>query len=127
LTSASIGAAGDGTFDFVYDPTTGNVSCVYDGDIRIAAATPLQRLRLISASGQLLGNNLDVSGFDITLRSGTMLDGGTPASIPDGYNLGPVLPTGLTATQLTTDLTLFWQVKNGGLRMKSGDIIVKQP
>src|SRR5205814_551286 len=49
--STTIGVAGDNSLDFIYAINTGDVSIKYDGDPRITANTPLQRLQLLSAAG----------------------------------------------------------------------------
>jgi hypothetical protein len=38
-----------------------------------------------------------------------------------------VLPTGLTVADLTSDLTLRWNVFGGGLTLKNGDVVVPEP
>src|SRR4051812_17755627 len=112
--------------DYVYDPVTGDVKVLYDGDTRIDAAGghPLQRLRLASLAGKFRTTNLNTSGFATATNTTTLLDcGQTAGAIPDGYDLGMVLPTNLTEGDVTQDLTLNWQVQSGGVVLKAGDIV----
>src|SRR6184192_2270473 len=67
--STTLGVIGDGKLDYVYDPATGDVRVAYDGDVRIDALHPLQRLKLASAAGWFNTTNLNTSVFDtITAR-----------------------------------------------------------
>ena len=119
-----MGAIGDGKMDYVYDPATGDLKVLYDGDTRIDASHPLQRLKLMSALGKFITNRLNTSGFATATNTNTLLDcGQTSGAIPDGYDLGMVLPTDLTVVDLTQDLTLNWQVQSGGVVLKAGDIV----
>ncbi len=129
--STTIGSPGDGKMDYVYDPATGGLKVLYDGDTRIDAAGghPLQRLRLASINGKFRTANLNTSGFATATNTSTLLDcGQTAGAIPDGYDLGMVLPVGLTEADLIQDLMLNWQVQSGGVVLKNGDIyIVPEP
>ncbi len=116
--------------DYIYDPSTGDVKVLYDGDTRIDAAGghPLQRLRLASLSGKFRTTNLNTSGFATATDTNTLLDcAQTAGAIPDGYDLGAVLPANLSEADLIQDLTLNWQVQSGGVVLKNGDIIVPEP
>jgi fibronectin-binding autotransporter adhesin len=115
----------DGTLDFVYDPATGDLKIKYDGDPNITAANPLQVIRFKSAGGHFIPANFNASGFsntttDNSTLNGTILGGG---SLPDGYDLGNVLPASLALADLTSDLTLQWNVSGGGFNLKSADIV----
>ncbi len=130
VATTTIGTPGDGKMDYVYDPLTGDVKVAYDGDTRIDAAGghPLQRLRLASLSGKFRTANLNTSGFATATNASTLLDcGQTAGAIPDGYDLGAVLPANLTEADLIQDLTLNWQVQSGGVVLKAGDIVVPEP
>jgi hypothetical protein len=124
------GAAGDGVLDFVYDPATGDVKIRYDGDPRIAAGNPLQVIRLKSAGGHFIAANFNGSGFsnvttDNSTLNGTILGAG---SLPDGYDLGAILGSGLALADLAGDLTLQWNVSGAGLSLKNGDVtLVPEP
>src|SRR5437899_12757004 len=61
--STTLGVIGDGKLDYVYDPATGDVRVVYDGDVRIDALHPLQRLKLASVAGSFITGNLNKSAF----------------------------------------------------------------
>src|SRR4051812_1802087 len=117
--------------DYVYAPLTGDVKVLYDGDTRIDAAGghPLQRLRLASLAGKFRTANLNTSGFATATNTNTLLDcGQTAGAIPDGYDLGAVLPGGLSEADVIQDLTLNWQVQSGGVVLKNGDMaIVPEP
>ncbi len=130
VASTTVGTPGDGKMDYVYDPVTGDVKVLYDGDTRIDAANghPLQRLRLASAAGKFRTTNLNTSGFATATDTNTLLDcAQTAGAIPDGYDLGAVLPVGLTDADLIQDLTLNWQVQSGGVVLKAGDVVVPEP
>jgi hypothetical protein len=123
--ATSQGTIGDGILDFIYDPGTGDMKVFYDGDSRITAANPLQVIRFKSAGGHFIPANFNGSGFsntttDNSTLNGTILGGG---SLPDGYDLGHILPTGLLMPDLISDLTLQWNVSGGGLSLKNGDIV----
>ncbi len=128
--STTIGHTGDGKMDYLYDPSTGDVKVVYDVDTRIDAANghPLQRLRLSSAAGKFRTANLNTNVFATATNTNTLLDcGQTAGAIPDGYDLGMVLPANLTEADLMQDLTLNWQVQSGGVVLKAGDVVVPEP
>ncbi len=110
--------------DFIYNVISGDVFISYDGDTRIDAAGghPLQRLRLASAAGKFRTANLNTSGFATATNTDTLLDcAQTAGAIPDGYDLGMILPAGLTEQELLSDMTLNWQVQGGGVVLKAGD------
>ena len=90
----------------------------------LQASHPLQRLKLMSALGKFITGHLNTSGFATATNTPTLLDcGQTSGAIPDGYDLGMVLPTDLTNQDLISDLTLNWQVQSGGVVLKAGDIV----
>jgi hypothetical protein len=127
--TTTIGNLNDGVLDFIYDPSTGDLKVHYDGDSRITAANPLQVIRLKSAGGHFLPGNFNASGFsnvttDNSTLNGTILGAG---SLPDNYDLGQILATGLGVSDLTSDLTLQWNVSGGGLSLKNGDVVVPEP
>src|SRR5205085_5396272 len=100
-----------------------------DGDVRVNNTNnPLQRLKLASAAGRFNPGAVNNSGFNFTTESNTLLDlQQTSTSINDLYDIGDVLPAGLTASQLTQDLTLQFNVKGGGLGLKTADVVVPEP
>src|SRR5260370_37239148 len=111
--TTTIGVIGDGKMDYVYDPTTVDLQVSYDGDTRITASTPLQRLKLLSAAGHFRTDQLKTSGFGTFTNTPTLLDlTNATGSIPDGYDLGDILPTGLTVNHAPSDLPLTCQVHN---------------
>src|SRR5207237_2756675 len=61
--SCVIGVTGDGLFDYIYDPNTGDIKVFYDNETRITTVKPLQRLVLASAGGRFITANLNTSGF----------------------------------------------------------------
>ncbi len=116
--------------DYVYNRNTGDITLSYDGDTRIDAAGghPLQRLRLASLAGKFRTANLNASGFATATDTTTLLDcAQTAGAIPDGYDLGAVLPAGLTDADIISDMTLNWQVQSGGVILKAGDMVVPEP
>jgi hypothetical protein len=121
---------GDGSLDFVYNPATGDLSIHYDGDPTITAAHPLQVIRMKSVGGAFLAANFNTSAFGMGVTASAFTLNGTASgvnSIPDVYDLGAVLPTGLTVADLTSDLTLQWDVFGGGLTPMNGDVVVPEP
>jgi hypothetical protein len=126
----TLGSPGDGILDFAYDPTTGDVKVKYDGDSRITAANPLQVIRFKSAGGHFLPAAFNGSGFSNTTTDNSTLNGTIlgAGSLPDGYDLGQILATGLQTSDLISDLTLQWNVSGGGLSLKNGDVtLVPEP
>jgi hypothetical protein len=128
--TTSLGSAGDGILDFFYDPGTGHLFIKYDGDTRVTAAQPFQVVRFKSAGGHFIPANFNQTDFGAGVTATTTALNGTASganSVPDNYDLGAVLPTGLTAADLTADLTLQWNVFGGGLTLKNGDVTVPVP
>jgi hypothetical protein len=128
--STSQGVPGDGVLDFVYNPQTGHLTLSYDGDPRVTAAQPFQVVRFKSAGGHFIPANFNQTDFGAGVTATTGALNGTASgsnSVPDGYDMGAVLPTGLTVADLTSDLTLQWNVFGGGLTLKNSDVIVPEP
>jgi hypothetical protein len=126
----SAGAPGDGVLDFVYDPATGHLTLSYDGDPRVTAAQPFQVVRFKSAGGHFEPGNFNQTDFGAGVTATATALNGTASganSVPDGYDMGAVLPAGLTIADLTSDLTLQWNVFGGGLTLKNGDVVVPEP
>ena len=117
------GHTGDGLFDYIYDPSTGDVLVHYDGDTRITVAQPLQRLKIFSAGGHLRTENLNQSGF-LSSQDPTLIDAvQANGSIKDGYDLGNILPANMALSDALSDLTLQFQIQGGGTKMKAGDFV----
>src|SRR5206468_1125158 len=126
----SSGTPGDGVLDFVYDPATGHLKLAYDNDPRITASQPFQVIRFKSLGGKFIAANFNESAFGAGVtKDATAINGTASGSnaVPDGYDLGAILPTGLTVADLTPDLTLQWNVFGGGLSLKNGDVVVPEP
>ena len=123
-----IGVTGDGLFDYIYDPNTGDIKVFYDNDTRITTVKPLQRLVLASTGGRFITGNLNTSGFSGQTDTSNLLDClQASTQINDGYDLGNVLPQGLDPAAIIQDLTVQFQVKSGGLGVKTADIVVPEP
>jgi hypothetical protein len=125
--TTSEGVNGDGVLDFVYNPATGDLTLHYDGDPRVTAAQPFQVVRLKSAGGHFIPANFNQTDFGAGVTATTAALNGTASganSVPDGYDMGNVLPAGLAISDLTADLTLQWNVFGGGLTLKNGDIML---
>ena len=89
---------------------------------------PSRPVQLASLAGKFRTENLNTSGFATATNTNTLLDcGQTAGAIPDGYDLGNVLPLGLTESDVMSDLTLNWQVQSGGVILKAGDVVVPEP
>jgi cyclophilin family peptidyl-prolyl cis-trans isomerase len=127
-TTTSLGVAGDGNPDFVYDPNTGDVKFTSDGKVlQTTAGQPsfVSTLYIASASNKLIpanstfpNNNLDENKTDHLV--GFQLNS---PGFPDNYDIGDVLPAHLTADQLVHDLTVKYQILDNGT-LRPADIIV---
>src|SRR5206468_12781107 len=109
--ATSSGNHGDGVLDFDYNPATGDLKLNYDGDPRITASQPFQVIRFKSLGGKFIAANFKESAFGAGVTKDASAINGTASgsnAVPDGYDLGAILPTGLTISDLTPDLTLQW-------------------
>jgi hypothetical protein len=131
--ATTVGTPGDGKPDFVYNPATGHLTFMTDGGTFTTtggAASFVSSLTISSASGELIGagaSSTFAGGTGATLTS-TLLSSALTNSpgFTDGFDIGAVLPTGLTIAQLTADLTVKYQSLNGG-SLKTSDILVPEP
>jgi hypothetical protein len=131
--ATTVGTPGDGKPDFVYNPATGHLTFATDGGTFTTtggAASFVSSLTISSASGELIGagaSSTFAGGTGATLTS-TLLSSALTNSpgFTDGFDIGAVLPTGLTIAQLTADLTVKYQSLNGG-SLKTSDILVPEP
>jgi hypothetical protein len=135
LTTTS-GGSGDSKLDYVYNPATGDVTVSYDGDPNLTAAQNLHRMKLASLGGKFDPTKVTnaapgqpglISG-GLSTETTTLLDLLTDPStiIPDHYDLGNVLPSGLTLADLLADLTLQFGV-NGSFSLKPAEVLVPEP
>jgi hypothetical protein len=126
----TIGVAGDGKPDFQYNPSSGDVVFFTDGGAFTTtggAASFVSSLTIASAGGNLIPGAATPAfqgGTGATLTT-TLLSSAITASpgFYGGFDIGAVLPIGLTAASLTSDLTVKYQVLNGG-SLKASDIII---
>ena len=91
---------------------------------------PIVSFRFNSAGGHFNAANFNESAFGAGVTKNANTLNGTASganSVPDNYDLGAILPTGLGVSDLTSDLTLQWNVFGGGLALKQGDVIVPEP
>jgi hypothetical protein len=127
--STTIGTAGDGKPDFLYNHITGDVKFFSDGK-SIPAGDFISALAVQSASGMLIPANAStamVNSVGATLT--TALVSGATTNAPgfaDGFDLGNILPPGLTDAQITSDLTVRYQILNTGT-LVAGDVTVPEP
>jgi hypothetical protein len=129
--STTSGGPGNNKFDYVYDPVTGDVKISYDGDPNINANNTLQHMKLASAAGKFLVANVNNSGVapSFSSESASLLDmvqNDNTKPIQDGYDIGNILPQGLTLSDLLTDLTLQFGVLNQ-FSLKSAEVLVPEP
>ena len=122
------GTLADGNFFYQYDFSNGDVKVRYNGSTVITATNILQIVG-IAANGvngvAFVTGSLNSSGFATTSYNSTTLNGAQLAtSIPDGYDLGKILPAGLATSDLANNLTLKFQIKNGGLNYKIAELQV---
>jgi hypothetical protein len=131
--STTIGPPGDGKPDFDYNPITGHLYFHTDGGTFTTTggqASFVSSLVVTSSSGILTPGGASATfagGTGATLTS-TLLSSALTNSpgFTDGFDLGSVLPAGLTYDTLTADLTLRYQVLNGGA-LKASDFIAPEP
>jgi hypothetical protein len=126
--AATIGVKGDGLIDFEYDPATGDVKFKLDGQTLTTTggqASFISSLTIQSVSGQLKPGNASgefKGGTGLTTTPNLLASALTNApGFTDNFDLGNILGTGLTANQLTADLTVKYQVLNGGV-LKPADV-----
>jgi hypothetical protein len=130
LTTTS-GGAGDNKFDYVYNPETGDVKISYDNDPNINASNTLQHMKLASAGSKFIVANVNNSGVapSFSSESASLLDmvqNDNTKPILDHYDIGNILPQGLTQAQLMSDLTLQFGVLNQ-FSLKSAEVLVPEP
>jgi hypothetical protein len=119
--STTLGHPGDGLPDFVYNPSTGDVTFARDG----FPTTPrIRTLNLFSANNLFItGVGLafqNLSGFDIdqTNQQSIARFGGT--GIPTDTDLGNILPTGLDGSFLLQDLSVYFNYDGSGADPNTG-------
>ena len=143
--SSIVGHSGDGTPDFAYDPATGDLKFIVDGNPLLNGnnvKSPVYSLSIHSDSHQLLfddPNTTDpVSGpfphetsifFNHSNNDGSgniteseflaaSFSSGTKGftnATTGSFDIGFVLPTGLDINALASDLSFQWQVLNGAV------------
>jgi hypothetical protein len=131
--ATTVGVAGDGKPDFQYDPATGHLFFRTDGGTFTTtggASSFVSSLTISSAGGNLIptgASNVFSNGTGATLTANLLSSAltNTPG-FTDNFDIGAVLAPGLTADQLTADLTVKFQSLNGGA-LKLSDIIVPEP
>jgi hypothetical protein len=116
----TVPAAGQGLPGFSYDPTTGDVTFLADG------VTNIVDLHLRSVSGKFLPANSTFTSFPTvtTKELESTLFGST---FDTGYDLGAILPTGLTLPILQADLTLLHGVSGAGVEQSATITVVPEP
>ena len=131
--ATTIGVPGDNKIDFVYDPSTGDLKFSIDNQTLTTTggqASFVSSLTIQSISGQLKGDQASAAfkgGTGVTTTANLLASALTNApGFTEGFDIGNVLATGLTPAQLTGDLTVKYQVLNGG-SLKAGDIVVPEP
>ena len=129
--ATTLGSLNDGTMAYVYDPATGDLKIRYNGDTRINAGVSeaLQMVNIETANGlTLVAGALNSGSFATTTYTSLTLVGAVlSGSIADGYDLGNILPSGLSTSSLLANLTLKFQTQNGGLSYKIAELIATVP
>jgi hypothetical protein len=126
--STSLGASGDGKPDFSYNPTTGDLRFQLDGaSITTTQGDPsfVAALIIMSAGGNFLPDNVSDAinlGKGATFTPNLLTSALTNSpGFYDGFDIGNVLPPNLLPTGLSSDLTVKYQVSDGGT-LKPADI-----
>ena len=117
--TTTLGSAGDGTLGYEYNSATGDLRVRYNGDTRVTTngtsgggTGPLQIVGLGLTGGLTFSGTVNSVSFSATNFNSTTLRGTqTSTSIPDGYDLGNILPTGLDPNAILGNMTLVFQVK----------------
>jgi hypothetical protein len=132
--SVSIGVVGDGKPDFQYNVSTGDIRFFSDGAVLTTTAGQpsfVQGLQLLSTSGlyNVAAASSDFQNFTTPAPTSTNLSSAilTSPGFTDGYDIGTVLPAGLSTDVLTSDLTLKYQVNFGGPLHLSDVIFAPEP
>jgi hypothetical protein len=136
--TTTAGTVGDQKPDFVYNPATGDLTFFTDGLVvktTSGTASYVGTMNIFSASGKLIVANINsafANGGGANVTSTNMTSSlSTSPGFTDGsgngtFDLGNILPLGLTISDLTGDLTVKYQIVNGGLA-KVSDVIVPEP
>jgi hypothetical protein len=132
--ATTIGSVGDGKPDFEYDPATGHLRFRTDGGTFTTTggtASFVSSLTISSTNGILLSGGASAAfanGVGATLTS-TLLSSALTQSpgFGDGFDIGIVLAPGLDAAALTADLTVKYQILNGGSLKNSDVTFIPEP
>ena len=128
--TATLGVAGDGNPDFLYDPATGDLRFVFNGFVPLDTddnPSFFDSVQITSASKQLLFKNTTAdfqSGIALKRTTSVLQTAFTdPPGIYDNFDIGQVLAPNLSSSALLSDLTLKFQVLDGGNLQLAGLII----
>ncbi len=131
--TTTTGVLGDGQPDYVYNPLTGDVKFVLDGFVPVTmAAAPsfIASIQFASATGKIIfaNDNVAIGNSAGSIENANLVYGALTKApgFVDGFDLGRILPIGLTNAQLINDLTVNYTVLNGGPTGTS-DIVVATP
>jgi hypothetical protein len=131
--ATTIGTTGDGKPDFEYNSLTGDLRFKFDGanfTTTGGAASFVGTISITSLSGRFLAQGVSAAfaGGAGAIVTSTVLSSAlaTSPGFTDGFDIGNVLPVGLALTDLTGDLTVKYQVVNGGI-LKNSDITPAVP
>lgn len=107
-----------------YNPSTGDVTVSLNGNATVV------EVDLISAANKFLtaGSKLQTGGLTFVTNSAHEQDGFSNfgSFIPDGFDLGTILPTGLALAQLQTDLIAQYSV-SGNSNYVAANVAVPEP
>jgi hypothetical protein len=120
---SALGTTGDGVPDFIYDPSTGDVTFNRDG---LDSAGHVMNIFVSSVSGSLLpaqsnlndGSSVNTPGVIEGLRA-------NPTQFPDTFDMGAILPAHLTQEQLTSDTSIGYRLF-GSLKYHASTWIIAQ-
>ena len=138
--NSSIGTTGDGAPDFVYNPNTGDLTLILDGLNPVdntGAQSFVTSVQLNSVSGLFIttpNGTVHTSGWSgktlaSTKIAGALTDDPGFANGVDtfSYDLGNILPKNMSAANLTSDLTVKYQVQNNGALTNADIVLTPEP
>jgi hypothetical protein len=128
-----VGTVGDGKVDFLYNNSTGDITLLIDGaTLTTTGGQPsfISSITIQSASGLLKPQGASAGfkgGTGLTTTANLLASALTNApGFTEGFDLGMILDPNVNPNLLLSDLTVKYQVLNGG-SLKAADVFVPEP